>query len=188
MSPNALTFSTRSQSKSRYDPQSVGQSLLVSSTHPGSKTRFLLLSGSCEFVDVGRPHWREDGSVVYNCCWPSPTQLCLQPVNSSSHFASWVLIQFLWWPLFCLLTRPHFAVMICWNIVATTLNMFRDELFALGAWTDWLGTCWLCLEGGTHFSHCGGADLCNWGRLRLLLLLCSTAMGWFAWKRTPFPF
>jgi hypothetical protein len=42
--------------------------------HLGPKTRFLLLSDSCEFVDVGRPFWREDGSVVYNCCWSSPAQ------------------------------------------------------------------------------------------------------------------
>jgi hypothetical protein len=26
------------------------------------------------FVDLGRPLWREDGSFVYSCCWPSPTQ------------------------------------------------------------------------------------------------------------------
>jgi hypothetical protein len=26
------------------------------------------------FVDVGRSLWRKDGSVVYNCCWPSPVQ------------------------------------------------------------------------------------------------------------------
>jgi hypothetical protein len=24
---------------------------------------------------MGRPLWREDGTVVYNCCWPSPAQL-----------------------------------------------------------------------------------------------------------------
>jgi hypothetical protein len=24
---------------------------------------------------MGRPLWREDGSVVYNCCWPSPARL-----------------------------------------------------------------------------------------------------------------
>jgi hypothetical protein len=29
---------------------------------------------SCGFVDVGLPISREDGSVVYNCCWPSPAQ------------------------------------------------------------------------------------------------------------------
>jgi hypothetical protein len=35
-------------------------------------TRFLLLSDSCEFVDVGHSLWRENGSAVYNCCWSSP--------------------------------------------------------------------------------------------------------------------
>jgi hypothetical protein len=29
-------------------------------------TRFLLLSHNCGFVDMGRPLWREDGSVFYN--------------------------------------------------------------------------------------------------------------------------
>jgi hypothetical protein len=42
-------------------------------------TRFLLLSDSCECVDVGRSLWREDGSVVYNCCWPSAAQLFSGP-------------------------------------------------------------------------------------------------------------
>jgi hypothetical protein len=37
-------------------------------------TRFLLLSDSCGFVDMGRSLLREDGSVVYSCCWPSPAQ------------------------------------------------------------------------------------------------------------------
>jgi hypothetical protein len=33
--------------------------------HPsGSKTWFLILSDSCGFVNVGRPVWQEDGSVV----------------------------------------------------------------------------------------------------------------------------
>jgi hypothetical protein len=35
---------------------------------------FLLLSDICGFVDVGHSLWREDGSVVYNCCWSSPAQ------------------------------------------------------------------------------------------------------------------
>jgi hypothetical protein len=38
--------------------------------HLGPKTRFLLLSDSCGFVDVGRPLWRDNGSVVYNCSGP----------------------------------------------------------------------------------------------------------------------
>jgi hypothetical protein len=54
------------KSKLRYDRGSVGQSILVSSTHFGPKTRFLFLSDSCWFVDVGRPLWREDGSIFYN--------------------------------------------------------------------------------------------------------------------------
>jgi hypothetical protein len=40
----------------------------------GPKTRFLLLSDSCGFVAVWRPLWRQDGSVVYNCCWPLPAK------------------------------------------------------------------------------------------------------------------
>jgi hypothetical protein len=34
----------------------------------------LYYSDSCRFVDVGRSLWRENGSVVYDCCWPSPAQ------------------------------------------------------------------------------------------------------------------
>jgi hypothetical protein len=41
----------------------------------GITTRFLLLSDSWGFVDVGRSLWREDGSVVHYCSWPSPAQL-----------------------------------------------------------------------------------------------------------------
>jgi hypothetical protein len=45
-------------------------------------------------------------------------------------------------------SAPLSSVMICWNIVATTVNtFFRDELFALRAWTGWLGTCWFYLKG-----------------------------------------
>jgi hypothetical protein len=42
------------------------------------------LSGACDQIFIivwqlricwlGRPLWREDGSVLYNCCWPSPAQ------------------------------------------------------------------------------------------------------------------
>jgi hypothetical protein len=59
--------------------RSVGQSVLVSSTHLGLTTRFLLLSDSCVFVDVGRSLWRENGSAVYSCCWTSPAQSFLGP-------------------------------------------------------------------------------------------------------------
>jgi hypothetical protein len=55
-----------------YDRRSASQSVLEWSTHMGLKIRFLLLSDSRGFVDVGRSLWREDRSVVYNCCWSSP--------------------------------------------------------------------------------------------------------------------
>jgi hypothetical protein len=48
-----------------------GQSASLSwyqAPHVRLMTRFLLLSDHCGFVDMGRPLWREDGSVVYNCC------------------------------------------------------------------------------------------------------------------------
>jgi hypothetical protein len=48
--------------------------VLESSPHLGPKTRYLLLSDSCGFVNLGRPVWREDWYAVYNCCWPSPEQ------------------------------------------------------------------------------------------------------------------
>jgi hypothetical protein len=47
---------------------------LVSRTHLGLTTKFLLLSDSCGFVDVGRSVWRENGFAVYNYCWSSPAQ------------------------------------------------------------------------------------------------------------------
>jgi hypothetical protein len=37
-------------------------------------TRFLLLSDSCGFIDVGRSFWQEDGSVLYNRGWSSLAQ------------------------------------------------------------------------------------------------------------------
>jgi hypothetical protein len=76
---SCTTTDSKSTSKLCYDPQSVGQSVLVSSTHLGLTTRFLLLSGSCGFVDLGRSLWRENGSAIYNCCWSSPAQSFLGP-------------------------------------------------------------------------------------------------------------
>jgi hypothetical protein len=57
-----------------YDRRSVGQSVLEQSTHLGLTTRSWLLSDSCGFVGLRRPLWREDGSAVCNCNWPSPAQ------------------------------------------------------------------------------------------------------------------
>jgi hypothetical protein len=64
--------SIKSKSKLYYDRQSVG-------THLGPATNFFLslfdyFSDSFGFVDVGRPLWREVGSVVYSFCRASPAQ------------------------------------------------------------------------------------------------------------------
>jgi hypothetical protein len=42
--------------------------------------QILLLSESWRLVDVGRSLWREDWSVFYNCCWPSPRQSFSGPI------------------------------------------------------------------------------------------------------------
>jgi hypothetical protein len=59
LNENSLTSKSKSKSKLSYDRRSVGQSLLASSTHLGLTTRFILLSDSCGFVDVGRSLTRE---------------------------------------------------------------------------------------------------------------------------------
>jgi hypothetical protein len=51
----------------------------VSSTHLGLTTKFVLLSYSCGFVDVGSSLWRDNRSAVYNCCWYSPAQSFFGP-------------------------------------------------------------------------------------------------------------
>jgi hypothetical protein len=53
----------------------VSQPVCLGVKHPSeAKTRFLLQSDRCGFVDAGRGPWGEDGYVVYSCCWPSPEQ------------------------------------------------------------------------------------------------------------------
>jgi hypothetical protein len=66
--------SSKTKWKLCYDRWSGGQSILVSSPHLRSKTRLLLRSDRCGYVDVRRPLRREDRSVVNHCCWPSPTE------------------------------------------------------------------------------------------------------------------
>jgi hypothetical protein len=53
---------------SYYDRRSVGQSVLASKPFWGFWPDFLILSDTYGFVDMGRPLWREDGYVFYNCC------------------------------------------------------------------------------------------------------------------------
>jgi hypothetical protein len=59
-----------SKSKSHCDWRSVN--LYGVEPHLGLMTRYLLLLDSYGLVFVGRSLWREDGSVFYICCWPSP--------------------------------------------------------------------------------------------------------------------
>jgi hypothetical protein len=76
LTPVKLNSNRNSHSESElcYDRRSVVQSILELSTHLLLTTRFLLLSDSCGFVEVGHPLWREDGSVFYSCSWSSPAQ------------------------------------------------------------------------------------------------------------------
>jgi hypothetical protein len=60
----------------------------MTSPHLGPKTRFLLLSDGCGFVDVGRPFWWEEGSVFPTAAGP---RLCsharaLVPWDSGPYF------------------------------------------------------------------------------------------------------
>jgi hypothetical protein len=57
-----------------YGRRSVGQSVLNKAPIWGLWPDFYYCQDSCWFVDVGRSLWREDGSIVYSCCWPSPAQ------------------------------------------------------------------------------------------------------------------
>jgi hypothetical protein len=59
----------------------VGQSLSLGvESHLGLMTRYLLLFDSYGLVFVGRPLWREDGSVFCICCWSSPAQSLSGPI------------------------------------------------------------------------------------------------------------
>jgi hypothetical protein len=72
----------RNSSKSQNQSQSYGmtdsQSANLSWCQAGAQDQ-IFVTVSCGFVDVGRPHWWEVWSVVYNCCWLSPSQSFLGP-------------------------------------------------------------------------------------------------------------
>jgi hypothetical protein len=51
MGINLTLYRLKTKAKLCYGRRLVGQSILVSSTHLGPKTRFLLLVDSCGFVD-----------------------------------------------------------------------------------------------------------------------------------------
>jgi hypothetical protein len=78
-----LGFKQKSATKLCYVRRSACQFDFVSSTHLGFTTRFVWLSESFSFVDLGRFLWRENGFAVYNCCRFSSAQsfLGLRPVG-----------------------------------------------------------------------------------------------------------
>jgi hypothetical protein len=58
----------------------VSQLVYLGVKHPsGAYDQIFITVSQLRFVDVGRSLWREDGSVVYNCCWSSPAQSFLGP-------------------------------------------------------------------------------------------------------------
>jgi hypothetical protein len=110
------------KSKLRYDRQPVDQSVLVSNTNLRPKTRFLLVSDNCGFVDMGRPLCREDGSVIYNRCLSSPAQSFSDPSPTE------LMITF-----YCL----RFAAPPTWRARSPYLNITGTE------WTSYTPRHWV---------------------------------------------
>jgi hypothetical protein len=79
-----------SKLKSSCDRRSVGQYVIVSSSHLELMTRSFFLSDNCWFLDVGCPLWREDGSVIYCTIasgpWHSSHSRVQVPQNSRPYF------------------------------------------------------------------------------------------------------
>jgi hypothetical protein len=66
---------SKSKSKLHCDWRSVSQSVSLGiEPHLGPMTRYLFLSDSYVLRSVGRPLWREDGSVFCMCRWSLPAQ------------------------------------------------------------------------------------------------------------------
>jgi hypothetical protein len=88
-------FLSQSQSQSYITTDGQSDSLSWCQTPIcGPWPEFVLPSGSKGFFDVRHPLWREDGSVVYNCCWlrqrshspvlvPRDSRLCFTISDSS---------------------------------------------------------------------------------------------------------
>jgi hypothetical protein len=110
-----LSFARRINSSLMLRP-TVSRPVCLGINHPsGAYNQILLLSEICRFVDVGRSLSREEGSVVYNCCWPSRAQFILEseshgtrdhillPQIRDFHFRRLLRLAGLWWRY---LTRP----------------------------------------------------------------------------------
>jgi hypothetical protein len=53
--------------------QTVSQPIYLNVNHLSVAKDQIFITASCGFVDIGRPLWREDGSV-HNCCWSPPAE------------------------------------------------------------------------------------------------------------------
>jgi hypothetical protein len=97
---------SKSISKLIWDRWSVGQCILMLRTHPRRKTNtFITVKTVSGLFDV-----RTGLSFTVAAGLRQRSHLPL--LNSSGHFASWVLVHFLWWPLLSLLmTRPHLVLL-----------------------------------------------------------------------------
>jgi hypothetical protein len=89
----ATNSSTRSQSHVTANGQLASQS---SCKAPSGA---LLLSGSCSFVDVGYPFWREDRSVIYhklNPCLVGSSDIASVNNNKAIHFKCFPYFKLQW--------------------------------------------------------------------------------------------
>jgi hypothetical protein len=78
--PPLVRSKSKSKSNLRYDRRSVGHSVLMSSPNFGLDTRFLLLSDTWRFVDMGRPFHKRTGLSFANAAGPrqrSHSRVCV---------------------------------------------------------------------------------------------------------------
>jgi hypothetical protein len=69
-----ISWLNSSQSQSHIATDGQPSVSLGVQPHLGLLARYWLLFDSYSLVYVGRPLWREDGSVFCTCCWPLPAQ------------------------------------------------------------------------------------------------------------------
>jgi hypothetical protein len=154
------------KSKLYYDRRSVGQSVLVSSTHLGLTTIFFPV-WQWRVCWCGRPLWREDGSVFYNvhniftfymllheCIYKMYTRLLSVQAQYSrwcpiySSFCLWILLIILFheiWDNFC--NGQYFLL---WHsTIEFCHQLLYYSYYSQLASTDWPVACCSCECKGT---------------------------------------